>query len=880
MKTNNVLPTLLLIAIMILFPVLLMGQGTFFLDANGVTIRCPGALPGETGTVAGIEYEAVDRDLLIQRRNEEADLSLVCTTPVTDMRGMFVSAGIFNQDIGSWDVSNVTNMSNMFFDAGEFNQDIGGWDVSNVTNMSYMFYNAYTFNQDIGGWDVGNVRNLTGMFFYASGFNQDIGGWDVKNVTTMTSMFTGAGSFNQDISGWDVGNVTYIHRMFEWASSFNQDIGGWDVGNVVNMNSMFRSATSFNQDIGLWDVGNVTNMDMMFEAATSFNQDIGGWDVGNVTSMRGMFGWATSFNQDIGGWDLRILGNSGTSGMLDGSGLSIENYDATLIGWNNGRIAGSWTNSPDIGAAGLTYHAGEVARAAMIDAGWSFSGDERASGYLRLTGNEGFRMLSSPVAIDYATMLAPIWTQGAAGSNNPGGSPNIFTWDVSGGGQGSWSPLADMQDAIAPGSGFLVYVFADDDPDDPDSPHGFPKVITLEGDEHEDGVVGDVNPQADGWTLLGNPFDATIRFADLVRDNLTDVIYVWDVNDGANGSWKTWSESAGSGDIDDGIIAGFQGFLVQNTSDGGGEVTFPESAQTLGGDFYGKQVLAGGADYGSTETGQTEAGETDSGGMQTRQAQADVIRLELSGQDMRSSSWLSFREHGSFDEVSGDAHKLAPLSQHYALLAGIKNGNLYDISILPIPQEDFAFPITAKATIGGTYTLSVTNWDVSFDQVLYLEDRLTQDVVELTAELDYELTLDAIAAKVVAPKSITDPLAWIGDGLGKSLADDEPRFVITASGPVDGEVVPELPAELVLAQNYPNPFNPSTVISYALPEQAHVSLAIYDLTGRRISTLVDEEQAPGRYDVTWDASQLASGVYLYRLESAGQTQTRRMTLIK
>ena len=551
--------------------------------------------------------------------------------------------------------------------------------------------------------------------------------------------------------------------------------------------------------------------------------------------------------------------------MLNNSGLSIENYDATLIGWNNGRIAGSWTNRPRVGANGLIYDAGAAARAELIDAGWSFSGDERVSRSVELIGSEGFRMLSSPVPVDYATMLEPFWTQGVPGSNNPGGDVSVWTWGFSGEDEG-WVPLADMQDAVAPGSGFLVYVFADDDPDDPDSPHGFPKVITLEGDEHADGVVADVNPQEDGWTLLGNPFDASIRFADLVRENLTDVIYVWDVNEGANGgnggdddpgagSWKSWSESAGSGDIDDGIIAGFQGFLVQNTSDGGGEVTFPESARTIGGSFYGKQVLAG-----VTQSAQT---------------QADVIRLELTGQGMRSSAWLSFREHGSLDQVPGDAHKLAPLSQHYALLSGAKNGSPYDISILPVPKEDFEFPVCAAATIGGRYTLAVTEMDVAFDRTLYLLDRHTDTSVELSGGMSYEFELDGLIAK-----QVTDPLAWTRDGLGKLLADDQPRFVITASDPVDSEVAPDLPAKLVLAQNYPNPFNPSTVISYALPEQAQVRLAVFDMLGRNVGVLVDEQQSPGRYNVTWDASSLSSGVYIYRLEVAGSTLTRRMTLVK
>ncbi len=789
-------------------------------------------------------------------------------------------------------------MSAMFRFFEHFNQDIGGWDVSSVTNMGYMFEGAVSFDQDISGWDVGNLERMAGMFSGAIAFNQDIGGWDVSNVQFFDGMFSGASSFNKDITGWDVGSALSMFEMFRDLDTFNQDIGGWDVRNVTNMSSMFEGASTFNQDIGGWDVGNVQYISRMFSGASSFNQDIGGWDVGNVQDISRMFSGASSFNQDIGSWDLGNLWNWGANGMLNNSGLSIENYDATLIGWNNGRVAGSWTNSPSVGATGLTYHAGEAARAELIDEGWSFNGDARASGYLRLTGSEGFRMLSSPVPVDYATMLEPFWTQGVTGSNNTGGDVNVWTWGFSGEDEG-WAPLADMQNAVAPGSGVLVYVFADDDPGDPDSPHGFPKVITLEGDEHADGVVAEVNSKEHGWTLLGNPFDASIRFGDLVRDNLTDVIYVWDVNEGANGgnggnddtgagSWKSWSENGGAGDISDGILSGFQGFMVQNTSAGGGEVTFPHSARTIGGSFYGKQVHAG-------EGGHESAGSGGYGSTVTSN-KADVIRMELTGQGMRSSAWLSFREHGSFDELPGDAHKLAPLSQHYALLAGVKNGNPYDISILPVPEEDFEFQLTAAATIGGQYSLAVTDMEVAFDQKLYLLDRHTETSMELNGEVSYEFELDAItakntAARGVAGASIADPLAWTGGGLdktlvwtggmkGKSLADEQPRFVITASGPVSGELAPELPAKLELAQNYPNPFNPATVISYALPEQAQVRLAVYDMLGRTVAVLVDVQQAPGRYDVTWDASNHSSGVYVYRLDAGGLSITRKMTLVK
>jgi len=93
--------------------------------------------------------------------------------------------------------------------------------------------------------------------------------------------------------------------------------------------------------------------------------------------------------------------------------------------------------------------------------------------------------------------------------------------------------------------------------------------------------------------------------------------------------------------------------------------------------------------------------------------------------------------------------------------------------------------------------------------------------------------------------------------------------------------VTSLPTKYSLGQNYPNPFNPSTTISYQLPVAAgHVSLKVYDVLGREVATLVNEQKAPGNYEVKFDGSKLASGVYIYRIEAGKFSDTKKLLLIK
>ncbi|MBI4535313.1 MAG: T9SS type A sorting domain-containing protein [Ignavibacteriae bacterium] len=118
-------------------------------------------------------------------------------------------------------------------------------------------------------------------------------------------------------------------------------------------------------------------------------------------------------------------------------------------------------------------------------------------------------------------------------------------------------------------------------------------------------------------------------------------------------------------------------------------------------------------------------------------------------------------------------------------------------------------------------------------------------------------------------------LAWAGTFNGEQ--DVYYGRITTPTSVAEGV---QAPTDFALFQNYPNPFNPRTKIVYRVGSREFVELGVYDVLGREVATLVNEVKQPGRYEVTWDASSVASGVYLYRLQAGRFFESRRMLLLR
>jgi hypothetical protein len=170
-------------------------------------------------------------------------------------------------------------------------------------------------------------------------------------------------------------------------------------------------------------------------------------------------------------------------------------------------------------------------------------------------------------------------------------------------------------------------------------------------------------------------------------------------------------------------------------------------------------------------------------------------------------------------------------------------------------------------------------------------------------EVSLWVTIDWVGWRIVEWQ-LNDPSSvgvWIGNGiLEETLRFDSFQLTHDAAADISGRIYldnlrlvkktteplsiagknNQIPAEFQLYQNYPNPFNPTTTIAFDLPESGPVKLSVYDMLGRETAVLLNERKTAGHYKIQFDASSLASGIYVYRLSTDQKNLSKRMLLLK
>lgn len=210
-----------------------------------------------------------------------------------------------------------------------------------------------------------------------------------------------------------------------------------------------------------------------------------------------------------------------------------------------------------------------------------------------------------------------------------------------------------------------------------------------------------------------------------------------------------------------------------------------------------------------------------------------------------------------------------------------------------VPQLDPGAPAATVAVEPPTVTLANLDLAIHESMLVRIENVSFSATGDFNSSTNYDLTDPSLgeAETVIFRTSFGE-----ANYIGQPIPEDDVNLtalVTQFSGTIqlvarsldDFEIVTsneftEGPKEFSLNQNYPNPFNPSTLIRYNIAEASEVRLAVYDILGRRVATLVNELQTPGAYTVNFNANHLASGTYIYRLEAGNFVSIKKMMLIK
>jgi hypothetical protein len=533
--------------------------------------------------------------------------------------------------------------------------------------------------------------------------------------------------------------------------------------------------------------------------------------------------------------DLAINGDDAIELFKDGTVRDVFgdiNTDGTGESWD---YVDGWAYRKNIKTANSTFTSsdwyysgtGKLDNAVNSSATTPFPTGTYTNGYFsHLFGSAGWRLISTPVTASFDDLLGDFWTQGFTGSDSPSnGVSNVYYYDESvttGDKNSGFTSVSNQSDNLNQGFGYAVYVYEDDDFTTGGTQGGYPKTITYSGTAPS----GNVGPVSFTFNSSGTVADDGWNLAGnpFAAELQVDALGFASESNLDNfvyvyrsGSYTALDASGIS--TSDSVAVG-EGFFVKTT--GAVSYTYPIAAAAKSVNFESRD-----------------------------------IQFTLKKGNLKSNATLRFHELGEFDKEAFDAYYLQSLEQSHIGFYSIVGEDKLAVNSLPLnPDLEVSIPFEISGTEQGTFTLqwkNPTNFQDSWSLSLY--DKVTETTINLLEENEYSFTVEQIIDNRF--ELIASP--------GTSVSnEDENSFV----------------KEFKLDQNYPNPFNPSTTIKYAVAENGPVNITVYNVMGQKVAELLNANKGAGNYQVTWNASGVASGIYYYRLTAPGVVLTRQMTLIK
>lgn len=466
-----------------------------------------------------------------------------------------------------------------------------------------------------------------------------------------------------------------------------------------------------------------------------------------------------------------------------------------------------------------------------------------------ISGNIGWRMLSSPksnfspsdIMDDTAVQLSDF-------------EPSLFSYNS----ENNWTSFDSSSHLLPDGYGYILY-FWNQDTDV--SKSKLPRDLTLVGNEPQSDITLSINPDTTqngdgGFTLLGNPFATNYDLSQLYvqSGSLQDVIQIWkhDANNESGGHWQPLSRSSGGNNGAELIVEPWQGFFVQTTNDFATNLTIPIAGKstTRSADILHKKS----------------------------EAYPEIIFTAIQNESVLSKAVIRFHPEANFDWDIFDAHSLTPLSSNYVSLSLVSwpNGKEEHKSVasFPISLDE---PLEINLAVAANYRSESIS--IFWAGIESLPDNWSVEMIS-SKEKMYDLRINQ-SIKTLPTLRVSKNDAKSLKLMGTTEEPTSETWKLKIIPQKDDEnQTPTLPTEIAVSQNYPNPFNPTTSVVVSLPQTEHVSIMLYDISGRLLNKIMDKTYVAGNHNFPISMIGEASGLYLLRVQIGENTFVRKITLLK